>query len=436
MKDYLDKANSTPTRRTFLKSAAAGAAAVAGASALATPARVGATRLRDTNVTITVVGAASEFLPAVKIYNTLYPNVKVNIITANWGNGGADTREKELVLMSSGQSLDVLTMVWGKSFFRQGVLQDLTAEVRSWPIYKDYTAGQKQRMTYNGRIFGPTWGNNTDCLWYNKDILAKIHAKPPKTLNDVVAIAKAIKAANLMTAKGQPVFATSFEGGNWATDYWVWANGGDLMTPDFKHTLIDSPKDIAAYAWMQNFIKNGWAPKVDGTNDAAWLNGQIALYPCGEWEVAASNGAKLNWGVSVMPVGPTGVNTTSIGGIEWGIPVNSQHKTEALNFIKVLLSRDYALATGIVTNPKDYFDPQIQATWKKTPGMFDAWMANYQQLQHTKYNFLENPFWYPDGATAYNNALGQILTQSADPGATMKAAAQTINQGIATATAS
>ena len=59
------------------------------------------------------------------------------------------------------------------------------------------------------------------------------------------AIAKTIKAANLKTAKGQPIFATSFEGGNWFTDYWVWAQGGDSTTPDFKTTLIDSPKSTS-----------------------------------------------------------------------------------------------------------------------------------------------------------------------------------------------
>jgi len=401
-----------------------------------TPVNTSASSARAASVTLNVVGATNELTNATRIYEKLYPNVKVNIINANWGIGGKDTRDKELILMSSGQSLDVIKMVWGKAFFRQGVLTDLTNQVKTWPIYKNYTSGQKQRITYNGKIYGITTSNNTIFLYYNKAILAKIHAQPPKTLRDVSNIARAIKAAHLKTAKGLPIFATSFEGGNWATDYWVWANGGELMTPNYKTTLIDSSKDIAAYTYMQDFIKNGEAPKVDGTYDAAWLNGQIALMPIGVWEYNASVTAKLNFGMTTMPVGPGG-NDVSIGGVEYGIPVQSAHKTEALNFLKVLISRatDFQqdqTGQGEPANPALYNDPQFRAAWKKV-GLLNAMMVQQQQLKHARYNFLEAPFIFPDGATAYNNALSAVLTNLANPAATMKTAAQTIDQGIATA---
>jgi len=175
---------------------------------------------------------------------------------------------------------------------------------------------------------------------------------------------------------------------------------------------------------------------VDGTYDAAWLNGQIALMPIGVWEYNASVTAKLNFGMTTMPVGPGG-NDVSIGGVEYGIPVQSAHKTEALNFLKVLISRatDFQqdqTGQGEPANPALYNDPQFRAAWKKV-GLLNAMMVQQQQLKHARYNFLEEPFIFPDGATAYNNALSAVLTNLANPAATMKTAAQTIDQGIATA---
>ena len=88
------------------------------------------------------------------------------------------------------------------------------------------------------------------------------------------------------------------------------------------------------------------------------------------------------------------------------------------------------------TDPGYYADPQFIANWKKTGIDACHGRAAGASLAHTKYNFLENPFIFPDGSTIYNNALGQILTELANVPTTMKAAARQINQGIASASSS
>ncbi|QTH42406.1 sugar ABC transporter substrate-binding protein [Cohnella sp. LGH] len=371
---------------------------------------------------------------ATEMFKQKYPNAEVQVVTGGWGSGGQDLRNKQLILLSGGESADVGKMIWGKEFFRSGVIDDITEAVKSWEVYDRLSDGQKDRMMLDGKVYGVTFSSNTVYMFYNKDILAQAgFNEAPKTLDDLAAIAKKIKEANLQTADGKPIYATSFEGGNWATDYWLWANGGKQMTDDYSKTLIDSPESIQAYQFMQDFVNNGWAPKIDGSYDQLWLNGQVAVWFCGDWDIPATINANINAGYAPMPQGSSGLNTTSVGGVEWAVFKQSKRKKEALDFIEILVSKEFQLKTqGLTTDLALYDDPELQATWK-ADGTFEGRMAEKVQLQNTKYNFLEAPFLFPDASKIYNAALEKILIGGADVTATMKEAAEQINKGIAEA---
>jgi ABC-type glycerol-3-phosphate transport system substrate-binding protein len=368
---------------------------------------------------------------ATKLYQKIYPKAKVDFITSSWGAGGRDTKEKELMMVNSGEDIDIGKMAWSKEFFRAGILADLTNSIKTWDIYKHLSKSQLERMTIDGKLTGITFGNNCIYMFYNKDILARIGVKnPPKTIAELTRIAKILKAKNLKAANGGNIYATSFEGGNWATDYWLWANGGKQMNASYTRTLIDSPESIKAFTVMQDFVKNGYAPKIDGSYDKLWLNGQITFWPCGDWDITATNDMKIKVGYAVMPVGPGG-NTVSIGGIEEGVFKNSKHKQEAIDFLKVLVSREFQLSFDRgVTDLTLYSDPVRVAGWKSN-GTLASKMVEKQQMANTKYNFLENPFVFPDASKIYENALERILVNMENVRNVMKEAAAEINGGIA-----
>jgi len=372
---------------------------------------------------------------ATEIFKLKYPNAEVQVITGGWGNGGQDLRNKQLILLSGGETADVGKMIWGKDFFRSGVIDDITDQVKNWEVFERLSDGQKDRMMLDGKIYGVTYSNNTVYMFYNKDILAKAGiANAPQTLDELADLARKIREMNLQTDDGKPIYATSFEGGNWATDYWLWANGGQQMTDDYSKTLIDSPESIAAYQFMQDFITEGWAPVIDGSYDQLWLNGQVAVWFCGDWDIPATIDAGINAGYAPMPKGSSGESTTSIGGVEWAVFKQSQHKQEALDFIQILVSEEFQLRTkGLVTDPSLYDNAQLQQIWKED-GSFDGHMAQKEQLQHTRYNFLEAPFLYPEASKIYNAALEKIFVGGANVETTMKEAAAQINQGIEAAT--
>lgn len=369
---------------------------------------------------------------AKEIYKEMYPNATVEAIESTWGDGGQDMREKELLLINSEETPDVMKMVWGKEFAREGLLADVTEEVKALPIYENLSEGQLDRMTYDGKIFGMTFGNNSIYMFYNKDILEQAGwDAPPTTIDEVTQLGQDILDKGLKTEDGNNIYLTEFEGGNWDTDYWLWANGGAQMNEDFTECLIDSPESIKAYQYMQDLVKQGSVPKIDGNGSQLWLNGQVALYFSGEWDVPAADDAGLDYGITTTPVGPTGKNTVSIGGVEWGVAADSELKQEAVDFISILVSDEFGKKFGRgTTDIAQYDDPENQALWKEE-GLYDAKMVQKEQLANTQYNFLEAPFVYPEGKTDYANALQRILVNLEDVETVMKETAEQIEKGIA-----
>lgn len=429
------------SRRVFLqRSAALGLSTAATASLFAACGSSTPSSSSGDGMTMKIVDDRNTLWPVVQKYNKDFPHLKINTVVSSWGTGGRDMKEKELVMMSGGDYPDIAQMVWMKEFARSGLLVDLTDEVKKWDVYPRLQPGQLARMTYNGRIYGLTLGNNTIYQYYNQDILKQVGMTGPiKTLDELQTLAQKIVSAHLTTKDGRPIYTTTFDGGNWATDYWLWARGGTQMNNDYTKTLIDSPESIKAYSFMQNLVKMGAAPKPDGSSLQLWLNGRVALYFSGNWDALSTAQAKLNYGVSVMPKGPTGLNTTSIGGIEFAIFKNSSHQQESLSLLKAAASNGFqnntdANAVSFVSNLSAYDDSGKQAAWKSQgPGVLQGELATRDQLSNTKYNFLEAPFVFPDAATIYNDALQQILIKLADPETVMKSTATQINQGIADA---
>ena len=84
--------------------------------------------------------------------------------------------------------------------------------------------------------------------------------------------------------------------GIWGEGSWVWTLGGDYMNEDYTKCIIDSPESVAAHTKMQEFVKNGYAPVPDGTQNQLWLNGQLAVYCAGEWTQEASDDAGMDYG--------------------------------------------------------------------------------------------------------------------------------------------
>lgn len=361
---------------------------------------------------------------AEKIFMKRYPNAKIEYVISPW----SDTREKQLVLVAMDDIPDIAkTGGWAQEFYKDGILDDLSSEIKTWDIYNAFTPGQLERMKYNDEICALNYNTNTFLLLYNKDILKKIGAEVPKSFKDLEEIGRLISKKDLKNSSGKKVFVTTLTTHPWEIGAWIWSNDGVFMNDSLTKTLIDSPESIKAHSYAQSFIKNGWAPLPDGTMDQLWLNGQLATYLTGEWTLPATIDAGLNVGVTTVPVGAGGYSISATGGCDWVIFKNSKNKEKAYEFLNIMYSDEFQIqADRGVTNLKIYKNEAKIENWKET-GIFEAKMAQFKQLKTTKYQYMDGPYKFPDGRSIYIEALERMFFNMEDPKTVLKTAAEKIN---------
>lgn len=367
-------------------------------------------------------------------YKKVQPNVTIKGIAEAWGKGGSDMRQKELVMISSGQIPDTAGIVWGKEFFLDGVIRDLSTQIREWKYFKEWSPGQLQRMSLAGKYFGFSVSNNMEVLYVNQDLFKKAGAKIPTTWEEWTAANETIKAANLKGQAGKPIWVMEMETNPWGTDWAGWSNGGQQMNENFTKTLIDQPKWADGYKFYQSFLKKGWAPTPGQAEyGALFMNGLATQWFSGDWETTALQKSSIAHTVLSIPIpkGPAGT-IASIGGIEYVSFQKSAKVDAVLNFLEWQFSPAMQL--------KAFLDqaqhPTFRSVWQ-SPKLADTQQyktyekATVDELATSHYNFLENPYYWFKAATIYVSAIDEILVKGKDVNTVFRQTADQINKGLA-----
>jgi multiple sugar transport system substrate-binding protein len=146
----------------------------------------------------------------------------VNVVTVPF----ADLYQKVLNDFATGtNSYDVIVFApqWMGDYIEPGYLEDLTARVKAdtnlqWDdigaFFRDFSA------TYNGKIYTIPLDGDFHMVYYRTDILKDLGLDPPKTWEDYLAIAKAVKDKNLTTDDGKPVYGSCIAQKKAAQSYW------------------------------------------------------------------------------------------------------------------------------------------------------------------------------------------------------------------------
>src|SRR5208282_3063924 len=119
----------------------------------------------------------------------------------------------------------------------------------------------------------------------------------------------------------------------------MWQGGGDIATPDGKHSAFASPATVQALKLWQDTIQQKVAPRNilgDGGGDvvANLASGFCAMQNLGIWGVSAlrDNAKDFQYGVFPLPLPPNGQQRTVLGG--WAFVANAKGKNpeEAAKF--------------------------------------------------------------------------------------------------------
>jgi len=198
--------------------------------------------------------------------------------------------------------------------------------------------------TADGGQYGLPRDLNTIVLYYNKAMFDAANVAYP---DDSWDWAKLVEAGKQLT-KDVDGNGTVDQWGFYTetTDmenYWlslVWQNGGDVMAPDGKTTVLDTPEAAGGIQFLQDLI---WKEKVMAdpaifaeTGDA-FENGKAAMEANGSWLVPTHTAAGFDFGIAPLPTGPAG-RFTSVNPTGAVVYKGTKAPDAAWEFVKYLAS--------------------------------------------------------------------------------------------------
>lgn len=240
----------------------------------------------------------------------------------------------------------------GKAFAKNGYLADLTKNVSAdagWD-WKDYQEGPVKATTVDGKVVGVPIITEREVLYYRKDLLQAAGLQVPKTMDELEAAAKAIKASSPGTAgfvarTGKSAAVTQFSS-------FLYSFGGDFVDSSGKASVnTDAAKK--AYAYYGGLIRNYGPANV--STDMSWpeamaifTQGGAAFYTeADSLYKNATDPAKSKVadkvGFAALPAGPAGSKPYNIPSWALGVNQNSSNQENAWKFIQWATSKERTL---------------------------------------------------------------------------------------------
>ena len=328
---------------------AAGPSSEASANASASPAAPSPTPYAGPATTIeySIWGDPTELKNQQAIVNSFHaaePRITVKVTVSDW----EPYWDKLQTLLAGGAAPDVFAMDGPlfPDYAGRDVLLDLSSYIQaeSYPLSSLADLAVKDFATSDGRQMGLPRDLNVIALFYNKKMFDAAGIPYPDDSwdwNKLIEVGKKLTLDKNKDGKidqwGLYTETTDME------NYWsslVWQNGGDILAPDGKTTVLDSPGATGGLQFLQDLI---WKHKVvpdpalfAETGDA-FEQGKAAMEINGSWLVATDEAAGLSFGIAPIPAGPAG-RVTSINPTGAVVYKGTKSPDAAWVFVKYLAS--------------------------------------------------------------------------------------------------
>ena len=231
-------------------------------------------------------------------------------------------------------------------YVKDGGLLDVTKEFGDWTEAEDTDPTARQSVTVAGKVYGAPFYVGVRALYYRTDVFEELGLEVPKTMAELAATAREIRAA-------KPGLYGLVVGGayTYGAMPFVWANGGELATGegDSYTSAIDSAaarKGIKAYTSLFG-DDNCPAAKCAGMggNDTitAFAAGKAGMAIGGDFSHTAVEAGKVKGKYAVVPL--PGVKAGSVapafaGGNNIGVLKSTSHRTLAVELMEQLASKE------------------------------------------------------------------------------------------------
>jgi multiple sugar transport system substrate-binding protein len=312
-------------------------------------------------------------------------------------------------------------VIWTAEFSSQHWLYDLTPYIQS--RQSNFIAAPLQTVHYGGKYWGVPETSDAAFLFYRKDKTKT----PPTTWQQVYQQAKPTGG---IVYQGAP-----YEGLTCDFLELAFAAGGQVISPDGKKSLINSPQNVKALTLMVDGIKSGAAPQAVTTymepeTDQAFGSGRYGFMRNWTYAYAADNTGSIKGKYAVLPL-PSfeGAGRASIlGGHNSVISVYSKNPGLALKLADYFATPEFqikALAkySQAAVLPSVYSDSTVK---KAVP--YAAQLL--QALNQAKARPV-SPV-YPQISQAIYKNVNDALAGRVSPQAALQAADSKINAALAT----
>lgn len=307
------------------------------------------------------------------------PGIRVVMEQQTWQNG----REKIMAAVAGGTAPDLceLGSTWFARFAADGALVDVTAMADS------LRAGLRlwEAASYDGRVYGVPWVMGTRAIFYNKELFARAGLDPEVAPATWSAL---FEAARKIHDPDRGVYGFGRNGGERYILFkkfmpFAWSNGGEVLSPDGKASVFDSPANVAA---LQYYLKLGDVALTEKQDvlDQAFKQGKVGILLSGAWlfKTIPTDAPNLKYGVALVP-GPDDApdRRRSFGGGELLVIFrNAKHPEAAFRLARFLARADNALllaraaksvqpaATGLEDDPYFAANPGEQVFLQQLGG--------------------------------------------------------------------
>lgn len=275
-----------------------------------------------------------------------------------------------------------------------GVLLDITEEVEN----SDFDLSNVWEYGVNsyrydgekvgtGALYGLPKDVGPFALGYNKDMFEDAGIElpdkdTPYTWDEFIEVSKELTRDS--DGDGElDQWATGFNV-NWSLQAFAWSNGGDWINEDKDTVTVDTKEFAEAlqyFADLQNVhhVTPSIADAQTLDTYQRWMNGEIAFFPVGPWDMSTYAGLDFEYDLIPWPAGSTGEPATYVGSLGIGVSSKTKLPEKAVKLVEYLSASE--------EGQQQLVDAAIQIT--NLIDMAEEWASNTDEVPNNKEEFLQ-----------------------------------------------
>ncbi|MBX6353983.1 MAG: extracellular solute-binding protein, partial [Thermoflavifilum sp.] len=207
-----------------------------------------------------------DFMKLVQPYLQQHPNVTIKVTVLDWGSAWT----KITAAATSGTGPDVLQLgtTWVPAIAAMHGIDPITDKVSQVGGADAYFPASWQTTQIAGQpdVYAVPWFIDARAIFYRTDAFKKAGVDPNTAFQTWDSFKQALEKVNGVTIDGKKMYALTLPGKNdWNVDHnifpWIWAAGGQVLTPDNKQAAFNSPQGLEGVMFYTGLAHEGLVAK-------------------------------------------------------------------------------------------------------------------------------------------------------------------------------